>query len=73
MKAHKHCKGEWYEMVCSSINQSLTINGQQLPDFPEAKVQIDTTGSAGVETLCEAFIFYEDCMNVFAQSGNLKK
>lgn len=69
----KHCKGEWYEMVCSSINDTLTINGQQLPTFPEDQIQISTTGRAGIETVCEAFIFYEDCMELFTQSGNLKK
>ena len=67
-----HCKGDWFEQVC----ESYTTDGSQylgvpLPRFPDDKVQISTTGQKGCETLCEAFIFYEDCMKYFEKSKNV--
>jgi ubiquinone/menaquinone biosynthesis C-methylase UbiE len=64
-----HCKGEWFEMVCNSIKgKGLELSGVPLPGFPENEVQINTTGQSGREAMCEAFIFYEDCLKVFSNS-----
>jgi len=41
-----------------------------LPGFPEREIQINTTGQAGRDTLCEAYIFYEDCLKTFRNSTN---
>lgn len=67
-----HCKGDWFEQVC----ESYTVDGNQcfgvmLPKFPKDEIQINTTGQAGFGTLCEAFIFYEDCMKQFQKSRNI--
>ena len=63
------CKGEWFEMVCDSLEkQGIELSGVPLPEFPEKQIQINTTGQAGRGTLCEAFIFYEDCLNVISNT-----
>ncbi|MDX5585078.1 MAG: class I SAM-dependent methyltransferase [Aureibaculum sp.] len=72
MSRDMHCKGEWFELVCASLKQdSLKINGEKLPGFPDDSIQISTTGQAGKETLCEAYIFYDDCIKVFGSSENI--
>ncbi len=69
-----HCKGEWFEMVCNSIkDENLALSGVPLPGFPEREIQINTTGQSGRETLCEAFIFYDDCLKVFRNSAAFKR
>ncbi len=74
MSFNRHCKGEWFELVCESYKtDGCQISGVSLPGFPEEKLQIGTTGQAGRDTLCEAFIFYEDCIGKFRQSGNFSK
>ena len=71
MSRNMHCKGDWFELVCDSLEQDdLKINGLLLPGFPDDSVQISTTGQAGRDTLCEAFIFYEDCIKTFSNSDN---
>lgn len=73
MSRSKYCKGEWFELVCNSIDHDdLSINGNKLPHFPEDEMQISTTGQAGRGTLCEAYIFYEDCIKKFSQSSNMQ-
>lgn len=42
-----------------------------LPKFPKDEIQISTTGQAVCDTLCESFIFYEDCMKYFEKSKNI--
>jgi SAM-dependent methyltransferase len=68
-----YCKGDWFELVCNSYTeQGCRYAGNLLPAFPEEQVQISTTGQAGRETLCEAFIFYEDCIKRFESAQNFK-
>jgi hypothetical protein len=45
------------------------VDGKQLPGFPSDLLQQNTTGQAGVNTLKEAFIFYQDCINTFSSLG----
>jgi hypothetical protein len=64
-------KDYWFKTICDSINNdNLTFNGHSLPRFPEATLQINTTGQAGEATLCEAHIFYEDCIKRFTTCKN---
>ena len=73
LNQNSYCCGEWYEMVCRSIDdRTLKLSGVPLPGFPDREVQINTTGQAGRDTLCEAFIFYKDCMSRFTMSMNIK-
>lgn len=59
---------EWFKAVCDSYsNPPVYVNGRQLPAFPSDDVQINTTGQAGVGTLKEAFIFYQDCLGTFKE------
>jgi len=48
----------------------VSWNGRELPGFPPDSVQINTTGQAGIDTLKEAFIFYQDCINAFQRMGS---
>lgn len=74
MSISMHCKGEWFEMVCEGRGVGgRQVSGVSLPGFPEEKLQISTTGQSGRDSLCEAFIFYEDCIKKFEASGNFKK
>jgi len=74
MNLNKHCKGDWYELVCSSLTENgLKYNNYPLPGFPDDEIQIRTTGRAGAPTLCEAYLFYEDCINKFKESSNFAK
>ncbi len=69
-----YCKGEWFEMVCDSIKEKdLKLSGVPLPGFPDTEIQINTTGQSGRETLCEAFIFYEDCLKLFSNASAFKR
>lgn len=62
---------EWFSAVCESyLNPPIIVDGKLLPKFPADQIQINTTGQAGVPTLKEAFIFYQDCINSFAMSGH---
>jgi SAM-dependent methyltransferase len=66
-----HCKGDWFELVCESYsNEGCSYSGVILPGFPDDQTQIKTTGQSGCDTLCEAFIFYEDCIEQFKSSVN---
>ncbi len=68
-----HCKGDWFDLVCKSyLAPEQNKNKLNLPGFPDEAVQIRTTGQAGRETLCEAFIFYEDCIKHFKKTKNFK-
>jgi hypothetical protein len=61
---------KWFETVCKSYSEPpVIVDGKQLPGFPSDQLQQNTTGQAGVNTLREAFIFYEDCINTFAALG----
>lgn len=61
---------EWFRIVCESyINNNYSYNGLSLPQFPPESIQINTTGLSGKEALHEAFVFYEDCINVFNGLG----
>lgn len=69
-----HCKGDWFNLVCESYNKSGCLyDNHLLPSFPDEETQINTTGKAGRDTLCEAFIFYEDCINRFKYSNNFER
>jgi len=61
---------EWFTKVCDSyLNPPVIVNGKQLPSFPSDTIQTNTTGQAGVNTLKEAFIFYQDCTETFKDLG----
>jgi len=61
---------EWFKTVSDSyLNPPVIIDGKTLPGFPSDEVQINTTGQAGVATLTEAFIFYQDCIEQFNALG----
>lgn len=61
---------EWFKAICASYKTPpVFIDGQKLPAFPSDTIQINTTGAAGVNTLKEAFIFYQDCVETFGTLG----
>lgn len=71
---NQHCKGEWFEMVSASLeNKNVKFSKIPLPGFPDKQIQINTTGQSGRDTLCEAFIFYEDCLETFKNSSSFEK
>jgi len=58
----------WFDTIVASYNSPpVSVSGYLLPGFPSDSLQISTTGHAGVDTLREAFIFYEDCKHLFAR------
>ncbi len=62
---------EFFKKICDSyLSPPTFVDGKELPGFPSETVQANTTGQAGVDTLKEAFTFYQDCTNVFIQLGN---
>jgi SAM-dependent methyltransferase len=55
-------------MVCRGIDEpDLLLGNWPLPGFPAVEIQESTTGQSGAATLCEANIFYEDCIHIFDQ------
>lgn len=63
-------QNEWFDLVCDSYSNPPTFLGDvQLPGFPSDELQILTAGQAGVPTLREAFIFYQDCLAAFTDAG----
>ncbi len=65
-KKHVSSQDEWFEMVCRSyMSPPVIYNDAELPGFPPDQIQINTTGQCGIETLKEAFIFYQDCVKNF--------
>ncbi len=61
---------EWFDMVCESyINPPVLFRGEILPGFPPDQVQKNTTGQVGINTLREAHIFFQDCVEVFSGLG----
>jgi hypothetical protein len=57
---------EWFSAVCESyLNPPVVVDGKILPAFPSDVIQANTTGQSGVDTLKEAFIFYQDCAETF--------
>lgn len=66
LRERKLTQDEWYKTVCESYTTPPVLhNGIQLPGFPTDQIQINTTGQAGEETLKEAFVFYQDCVENF--------
>lgn len=62
---------EWFKTVCKSYsNPPVFYKGVKLPGFPSDQIQINTTGQAGIGTLKEAFIFYQDCVQNFKELRN---
>jgi hypothetical protein len=60
----------WFAAVVNSyLNAPVIVDGKELPAFPSDEIQVDTTGQSGVDTLYEAFIFYQDCIEVFRNLG----
>lgn len=65
-RENKLTQEEWYRSVCESyLAPPVYYNGVQLPGFPPDQIQINTTGQAGIDTLKEAFVFYQDCIENF--------
>jgi 2-polyprenyl-3-methyl-5-hydroxy-6-metoxy-1,4-benzoquinol methylase len=61
---------DWFAAVCESyLNPPLVVDGKELPAFPSDEIQANTTGQSGVDTLKEAFIFYQDCTETFRNLG----
>ena len=66
-----HCRGQWFELMCESLEgKDVEFAGVQLPGYPDDQIQINTTGLAGMDTLCEAYIFYDDCIKLFGYTPN---
>lgn len=62
---------DWFNIVCESYkNPPVFFENQELPGFPSDTIQTNTTGQAGINTLKEAYIFYQDCLETFAILGN---
>ena len=62
---------KWFQTIFESYkNPPVFVNGQKLPAFPSENIQTNTTGQAGINTLKEAFIFYQDCVETFAALGH---
>ena len=60
----------WFSDVSHSYtNPPVIVKGKKLPGFPTDQVQINSTGQAGVATLIDAFIFYQDCIENFQGLG----
>ncbi len=61
---------EWLALVAKSYLQPpVPFRDTTLPGFPPDQIQTNTTGDAGLKTLTEAFIFYEDCAAQFRRLG----
>jgi SAM-dependent methyltransferase len=61
---------EWFTAICESyLNPPVTAYGKRLPAFPSDIIQTNTTGQAGVNTLKEAFVFYQGCIETFKSLG----
>lgn len=61
---------DWFSAVCASYTTPPVFLGNvELPGFPPDIIQTNTTGQAGVNTLKEAFVFYQDCVENFALLG----
>jgi hypothetical protein len=62
----------WLELLCKSYRTPPVFhNGRALPGFPSDQMQLNTTGSFGVDTLGEAFEFYRACLRKFAEFGRV--
>jgi 2-polyprenyl-3-methyl-5-hydroxy-6-metoxy-1,4-benzoquinol methylase len=60
----------WFSKICESYtNPPQFHNDEKLPAFPSDELQVNTTGQSGVETLREAFVFYQDCVTTLAEIG----
>lgn len=63
-------KDPWFKKICDSYRHPPVMhNGEPLPGFPPDELQANTTGQAGIDTLREAFVFYEDCATVFDEAA----
>jgi hypothetical protein len=61
---------EWFTAVCESyLNPPVVVDGKELPAFPSDTIQANTTGQFGIDTLKDAFIFYQDCLETFGDLG----
>lgn len=61
---------QWFDRVCQSYSSPpVEHQGRFLPAFPSDELQLGTTGQAGVPTLREAFIFYQDCVTACETLG----
>lgn len=64
-------KNDWFLKICESyLNPPVFHNDEQLPAFPSDEIQANTTGQAGVGTLREGNVFYQDCANKFKELGS---
>ncbi|HMS83261.1 MAG TPA: class I SAM-dependent methyltransferase [Nitrospira sp.] len=71
LRERKLTQDEWFKAVSRSyLKPPVTVDGKPLPKFPSDQIQINTTGQAGVATLREAFIFYQDCVENFKVLGS---
>jgi hypothetical protein len=60
----------WLKKICESyLKPPVYHEGKRLPRFPSEDIQINTTGQRGINTLKEAFVFYNDCIKTFNEIG----
>lgn len=61
---------QWFDAIKQSyLAPPVLLEGRPLPGFPSDQIQANTTGQAGVPTLHEAFVFYQDCIAEFRRQG----
>lgn len=61
----------WFNTICESYtNPPVSYKGRDLPAFPSDEIQANTTGASGRTTLKEAFVFYQDCVDVYESIGH---
>lgn len=64
-------QNDWFNLICESyLKPPQSYRGRELPRFPSDTVQKNTTGQSGVDTLRNAFVFYQDCMEAFERIGS---
>ena len=63
-------QNDWFELICENYKcPPVLFENEKMPGFPSDTIQTNTTGQAGVATLQEAFVFYQDCTETFAMLG----
>lgn len=61
---------DWFGAVCESyLNPPVVVDGKERPAFPTDKIQLESTGRSGVDTLEEAFRFYQESAETFRELG----
>jgi SAM-dependent methyltransferase len=58
----------WHAALLASLSQDAVLSpqGEPLPSWPPIELQVNTTGLSGVDTLNQAFAFYEDVIEALS-------